>query len=311
MRILEHRWTTQRTCTTNCVGQVWTTDCCWTHSSSPGIFNQHGCCSHFAQAPAPTTSTDPFHLRWRWSLLRTTPCLAEPVCSGSWGEKFLRSRGEVPVLSVVTGWIGPPEWAKGESSGLLVQLGGLLRDYRQTAARRGRSVGGSVDEWEHQDRISMQLETLDTGWREFVSDHPPRPGHNNVDDGEPESRRGWQVVSSMCLEERFVSLKLWPRLTLQSRALFRSQGGPLAECALQPVSQSPTTAGSTLSRSACFFYAASGSLFLHCAYLPVWPATRLLWPPPRSVLCGGGFWTSGVGLGPYRRVGQSLSGDSG
>ena len=66
------------------------------------------------------------------------------------------------------------------------------------------------------------------GWRDFVSDHPPRPGHNNMDDGEPGPRQGWQVVSSMSLEEQFVSSSLWPRLTLQSRALFRSQGGPMA-----------------------------------------------------------------------------------
>ena len=67
------------------------------------------------------------------------------------------------------------------------------------------------------------------------------------------------------------------------------------------------------------------------AFLPVWPATRLLWPPPRSVFCGGGSGTSGFrsgkcgrtgqsvgerpraghGLGPSGRVGQPLSGDSG
>ena len=49
-----------------------------------------------------------------------------------------------------------------------------------------------------------------------------------MDDGEPGSRLGWQAVSSMSLEERFVSTSFWPRLTLQSRALFRSQGGPMA-----------------------------------------------------------------------------------
>ena len=66
------------------------------------------------------------------------------------------------------------------------------------------------------------------GGRDFVSDHPPRPGQNNMDDGELGSRFGWQAVSSMSLEERFVSTSLWPRFTLQSRALFRSQGGPMA-----------------------------------------------------------------------------------
>ena len=71
-----------------------------------------------------------------------------------------------------------------------------------------------------------QVSTLQAG--ETFSDHPPRPGHNNMDDGEPGPRQGWQVVSSMSLEEQFVSSSLWPRLTLQSRALFRSQGGPFA-----------------------------------------------------------------------------------
>ena len=33
------------------------------------------------------------------------------------------------------------------SAAYLVQLGGLLGDHRQTATRRGRTVGGSVDEW--------------------------------------------------------------------------------------------------------------------------------------------------------------------
>ena len=64
-------------------------------------------------------------------------------------------------------------------------------------------------------------------WRDFTGDHLPRPGRGNLDDAEPGSRLGWQQVSSMTLEECYVRNGLWPRLSPQSRALFRSQGGPL------------------------------------------------------------------------------------
>ena len=135
---------------------------------------------------------------------------------------------------VVTGWIGPPEWAKGKSSSLLVQLGGLLGDHRQTAARRGRAVGGSVDEWNTRivSRRSWRLSTHVVGGggsrsrlERFRRRPPSAPRAQQH--GRRRIRR-WQVVSSMSLEEWFVSTSLLPRLTLQSRTLFRSQGGPLA-----------------------------------------------------------------------------------
>ena len=72
--------------------------------------------------------------------MATTPCLSELVCSGSWLPRFLRSRGK----SLSSRTVGPPEWAKGESSGLLVQLGGLFGDHLKTAACRGRTVGDSL-----------------------------------------------------------------------------------------------------------------------------------------------------------------------
>ena len=62
------------------------------------------------------------------------------------GAEILAESWEVAVAPVVAGWIGPPEWAKGESSGPLVQLGGLFGDHRKTAACRGRTVGDSVDQ---------------------------------------------------------------------------------------------------------------------------------------------------------------------
>ena len=112
------------------------------------------------------------------------------------------------------------------------------------------------------------------GWRDFVSEHALRPEHNNMDE-KPGPRRGWQDISSMS----------WGRtvrqhqFVVQFRALFRL---PFI---------SFTTAGSTLSRFACFF-AASGSLLLHCAYLPGLPLDRLLCHH-RAACCGGGSGTSG------------------
>ena len=38
----------QNTCTTNSVGPVWTTDCCWNAFQQCRIFNQRGCCSFCA-----------------------------------------------------------------------------------------------------------------------------------------------------------------------------------------------------------------------------------------------------------------------
>ena len=96
-------------------------------------------------------------------------------------------------------------------------------------------------------------------WRDFVSDHPPRPGHNTMDDGEPGPRQGWQVVSSMSLEEQFVSSSCGRA----SRSSPVPCSGPRRQwrVCLSPVSLSPITAGSIHSRSVCFFCAASGSLF--------------------------------------------------
>ena len=86
--------------------------------------------------------------------------------------------------------------------------------------------------------VESRERLLDAGflapvWRDFTGDHSPRPGRCNLDDAEPGSRHGWQQVSSMTLEECFVRNYLWPRL----RALFRSQGGPLASvpCTCFPI----------------------------------------------------------------------------
>ena len=65
-------------------------------------------------------------------------------------------------------------------------------------------------------------------WADLTVNNPARPRGGNFDDVEPGTRPGWQQESSLLLEERFVSDSLWPRLTPQRKALFRSQGGPMA-----------------------------------------------------------------------------------
>ena len=62
------------------------------------------------------------------------------------------------------------------------------------------------------------------------------------------------VGGKLSLGRLWKNSKRWPRLTLQSPRPVPFPG--------RPTSQSPTKAGSTLSRSACLFFAASVSLFL-------------------------------------------------
>ena len=65
-------------------------------------------------------------------------------------------------------------------------------------------------------------------WADLTVNNLARPRGGNFDDVEPGTRPGWQQQSPLLLEERFVSDSLWPRLTPQRNALFRSQGGPMA-----------------------------------------------------------------------------------
>ena len=168
---------------------------------------------------------------------------------------------------------------------------------------------------EHQDRLDAAGDFRHTlweagfhapGWRDFVSD-PPRLGHNNIDDGEPGTRRGWQVVSLMSLEERFVS-NFVATPHAPARALFL---GGASECALhqfpslppQPVrlsavprvsSTPPLVPSSTAPRAACTVAGVVG-----CPGSVVGSAaTQSVSERPRA-----------DGLGPSRRFGQPLSRD--
>ena len=126
-----------------------------------------------------------------------------------------------------------------------------------------------------------------------------------MEDGEPGSRLGWQVVSSMSLEEPFVSTSLWPRLTLH-RALVPFRGRPHGECALHH--QSATTADSTLSRSACFFYAAFGSLSLSLRVLAGVACHSTLVATTAQCAQWQWFWDAGVSQWKVRPHGFSEAG---
>ena len=117
----------------------------------------------------------------------------------------------------------------------------------------------------HLDGVGDSRDTLweagfrSPGWRDFVSNHPsaPRPEQH----GRRRTRipLGWQVVSSMSLEERFVSASCGHPLRSSPRPV-PFPVTPRDECALHQFPSLPTTADSTLSRSACFFCAAFISL---------------------------------------------------
>ena len=131
-------------------------------------------------------------------------------------------------------------------------------------------------------------------WADLTGNKSARPRGGNFDDVEPGTRPGWQQVSSMLLEERFVSNSLWPRLTPQRKALFRSQGGPMASVHLLPDNSTQQV------RPSAFRH-----LWLppsrNCTQLPVWPATRFLWPPPSSLCCSRGAGSPGFCSGKCSR----------
>ena len=100
--------------------------------------------------------------------------------------------------------------------------------------------------------VESRERLLDAGfrapvWRDFTGDHP---SPHALDDAEPGSRLGWQQVSSN---------GLWPRLSPQSTALFRSQGRPSASVPYTCFPIAPHW--STLSRFVSCCCAASGCLF--------------------------------------------------
>ena len=51
---------------------------------------------------------------------------------------------------------------------------------------------------------------------------------NDLDDAEPGVKQGWQFQATQKVEDCYLSRAMWPRLPGPSRALLRSQGGPMA-----------------------------------------------------------------------------------
>ena len=80
--------------------------------------------------------------------------------------------------------------------------------------------------------VASRDRLLDVGfeappWADLQSGAQPR--QNDLEDAEPGAKKhGWQHGAAQKLEDCFVSGALWPRFPLASRALFRSQGGPMA-----------------------------------------------------------------------------------
>ena len=119
------------------------------------------------------------------------------------------------------------------------------------------------------------------GWGDLTADNPPRPRRSNLDQVEPGTRPGWQKESSLTLEERLVSDSLWPRLTPQRRALFRSQGGPMTSVPYTCFPIAPHCRFDPQPFRVLLLRRLSPSP--DCSLLPVWPATGFSWPIPSSL----------------------------
>ena len=65
-------------------------------------------------------------------------------------------------------------------------------------------------------------------WQELADNLPPR--HEEPEPTQPHF--GWQQRASRKLEEKFLREEVWPGLSNSSRALLRSQHGPLASASL-------------------------------------------------------------------------------
>ena len=120
-------------------------------------------------------------------------------------------------------------------------------------------------------------------WAELAMGRRP-PGW--ADDEDPITpKHGWQYRATQLVNAQFMEATVRPRLNGTSRALLRSQTGPLASV---PFTCCPVTRQSSFD-SQVFRVLLLRRLWLPLPCLPVWPSTRSQWPPPRSMCCGGGF----------------------
>ena len=114
---------------------------------------------------------------------------------------------------------------------------------------------------------------LDTGlaiphWQELADSPPPRE-----EDPEPsQPKAGWQQRATEKLEQKFVREEVWPALSDSTRALMRSQHGPLASA---PLTALPTLKATRLE-------AQPFRVFLCRRFVPTPPSVHAhlpMWPP--------------------------------
>ena len=123
-----------------------------------------------------------------------------------------------------------------------------------------------------------------------------QPGQVLLDDSMPGvARRGWQRGAAQHIEDQFRT-GVMSQLELHEQAMFRSQSGPLVGVPFICTPKSPETRFEpplpcVASQTPLV------SFTLVCCKLPVWPSTRSLWPPPRSLPACRGSGTAGVPVG--------------
>ena len=127
-----------------------------------------------------------------------------------------------------------------------------------------------------------------------------QPRQNELDDAEPGIKKhGWQFGATQKVEDCFLSGAMWPRLSLPSRALLRSQGGPLAGL---PFTCVPTAWHFRFDAQPfrifllrrLWFQLPSSVRNCRCGLL-------LAWPSPRSLRHRGGHGSEGFCTGEPRR----------
>ena len=117
-------------------------------------------------------------------------------------------------------------------------------------------------------------------WEDLTRGLPtPRP-----DEDPSNPKHGWHFWATQPLNGQFMDAVVWPRLPDSSRAMLRSQSGPLASV---PFTCCPIAKHTTFDAQ-IFRTLLLRRLWLplssSCPCLVVWPSTRFLWPPPQHVL---------------------------
>ena len=103
---------------------------------------------------------------------------------------------------------------------------------------------------------------------------------------------GWQQRAS----RKFLREEVWAGFSDSSRALLRSQHGPLISASLIALPTSRATWVDAHSVSVCADACTCPSLSIH-AYLPMWPPTLHILPSSCSVLRGKGVGEKGLPIG--------------